>query len=116
MKLEDISKCVIDYIFDESLPLSETLVRNEAITCTRYGLLTLKPSKWLDEDVSTFFRYSLLICSRILMLDLSNIVCSFQVITALAYQQTTIEIRKHQNRDDDLFCFLPSTLIVRMVT
>ncbi|CAN1186687.1 hypothetical protein LINPERPRIM_LOCUS10969 [Linum perenne] len=51
--LGDIEKSVVDYIFDDSMPMTEVLVDNDSIQCDRKRLLSLKPKTWVEDDVST---------------------------------------------------------------
>ncbi|CAN1168929.1 hypothetical protein LINPERHAP2_LOCUS28113 [Linum perenne] len=52
-KLGDVEKSVVDYIFDESMPMTEVLVDNDTSQCDRKRLLSLKPKTWVEDDVST---------------------------------------------------------------
>ncbi|CAN1125082.1 hypothetical protein LINPERPRIM_LOCUS31481 [Linum perenne] len=52
-KLGDVAMSVVDYIFDESMPMTEVLVDNDTSQCDRKRLLSLKPKTWVEDDVST---------------------------------------------------------------
>ncbi|CAN1122500.1 hypothetical protein LINPERPRIM_LOCUS2756 [Linum perenne] len=51
--LGDVEKSVVDYIFDDSMPMTEVLVDNDSTQCDRKRLLSLKPKTWVEDDVST---------------------------------------------------------------